>query len=211
MKSVLENPTLVLNKSWNAIRVESFRRTLCKTLSRRARFLDDETYVAYSWEDWFKEFSLSIDDEDDYGYQWINATSFKVRLPEIVILTEYDKVPNMKVRLTRRNLLIRDGFRCQYSNKRLTYKTATMDHIIPRSRGGKTEWTNVVISDFKVNVKKKNRTPKEAGLKLLSVPKEPHWHPLYSYADKHRPESWKKFINTDKWNEIGYWDVELEP
>ena len=79
-----------------------------------------------------------------------------------------------------------------------------------KCRGGLTTWDNVVISTFEINVKKGGRTPKEAGLKLLKAPKEPHYSPLYTYAHQERPEEWKNFIRTDQWNEFGYWDVELE-
>lgn len=98
---------------------------------------------------------------------------------------------------------------CQYTGQRLTSRNATMDHIVPRSRGGKTEWSNVVICSFEANIKKGNKTLAEAGLKLLKKPTAPKWHPLYSYVIQNRPACWDKFIDTDKWNEIGYWDVEL--
>jgi len=211
MTLVINTPTLVLNKSLNAICVEPFKKTLNKVFRSRAKFIDDETYRHLSWEEWFDLFSVPIDDDEDYGYKWINANKFKVRLPEVVVLSEYNKIPHTRVRLTRRNLLIRDGYRCQYTGKKVTSKTGTIDHMFPKCRGGKTEWSNVVISTFDVNVKKGNRTPEEAGLKLHKKPGEPRWHPLYAYADKYKPESWKKFVDTNKWNEIGYWDVELQP
>jgi 5-methylcytosine-specific restriction endonuclease McrA len=211
MTSLIDAPTLVLNKSLDAICIEPFKETLSKVFSDRAKFVDDETFQHLTWQEWFDQFSIPVEDEGDYGYQWINVTKFKVRLPRIIVLTEYNKTPHTRIRLTRRNLLIRDGYRCQYTNKKVSSRTGTIDHIMPKCRGGLTTWANCVISTFEVNVKKGGRTPKEAGLRLLNPPKEPRWSPLYAYADQERPEEWKNFVRTDQWNEFGYWDVELEP
>ena len=209
--NVINSPTLVLNKSLDAICVEPFKNTLNKVFSSRAKYVDNETFQHLSWKEWFDLFSIPVDDDGDYGYEWINVNRFKVRLPRIIVLLEYNKIPHTRVRLTRRNLLIRDKFTCQYSGKKVTSRTGTIDHIVPKCRGGKTEWHNVVISTFEVNVKKGGRTPKEAGIKLLKTPREPRWSPLYSYAEMQRPKEWKNFVRTDQWNEIGYWDVELQP
>jgi len=84
-----------------------------------------------------------------------------------------------------------------------------IDHIIPRSKGGKNTWENLVICSLDVNVKKGNRTPQEAGLRLIKVPKKPVWNLMFAKYVKKIPRSWEKFIHTDQWNEIGYWDVEL--
>jgi 5-methylcytosine-specific restriction endonuclease McrA len=209
--SVLNSPTLVLNKSWHPIRVETIRRSLPKVFSGVAKLFDEETYVPYTWDEWVNLFSFDSDDNDaeELGYDFIRSSKIKVRKPEIIILTEFNKIPRNKVRLTRRNLLIRDRFTCQYTGKRLNSRNATMDHVLPKSRGGKTEWKNLVICSLDANVKKANRTPEEAGLILKNKPKEPTWNPMYSFFVKNKPKSWDKFINTDKWNEVGYWDVEL--
>ena len=213
MTTLINTPTLILNKSLDAICVVPFKETLNKVFTSRAKYIDNETFQHLSWKEWFDLFSIPTEEDGlNYGnYQWLNVNKFQVRLPRIVVLSKYNRIPYSRVRLTRRNILIRDGFRCQYSGKKVTSRTGTIDHIIPKCRGGKTEWTNVVISTFEVNVKKGGRTPKEAGLKLFQEPKEPRWSPFYSYADQSIPKEWKNFIRTDQWNEIGYWDVELEP
>lgn len=208
--SVLNSPILVLNKHWSSIRIETVKDGLTKAFTGGAKLMDEETSMLYAWEDWFRQFSFDFNDEvDDFGYEFIKASSALVRAPKIIVLTSYDKIPFAEIKLTRRNLLIRDKFICQYTGQRLNSRNATMDHIVPRSLGGKTEWTNVVICSFEANVKKGNKTLAEAGLKLLKKPVAPKWHPLYSYVIQNRPECWNKFIDTDKWNEIGYWDVEL--
>jgi|1_EtaG_2_1085319.scaffolds.fasta_scaffold02764_7 5-methylcytosine-specific restriction endonuclease McrA len=210
--NIINSPTLVLNKSLDAIGFTPLYKTLNKVFSFRAKYVDNETFQHLTWSDWSDLFSIPIeDDESIYGdYQWLNVNRFKVRLPRIVVLQKYNKIPHTRVRLTRRNLLIRDGYRCQYTAKKVTSRTGTIDHIMPKCRGGLTTWDNVVISTFEVNVEKGGRTPEEAGLKLLSTPREPHWNPLYTFGQK-LPKEWKYFVRTDQWNEFGYWDVELEP
>jgi 5-methylcytosine-specific restriction endonuclease McrA len=130
--NVINSPTLVLNKSLDAICVEPFKNTLNKVFSLRAKYVDNETFQHLTWEEWFDLFSITVEDEGDYGYDWIHVNRFKVRLPRIVVLTEYNRIPHTRVRLTRRNLLIRDGYRCQYSNKKVTSRTGTIDHIVPK-------------------------------------------------------------------------------
>jgi 5-methylcytosine-specific restriction endonuclease McrA len=208
--SVLDNPTLVLNKNRQAIRVEPLEKCFCKVFAGRAKFLDHETSVAYDWDNWFNMFSFPIDESTEgLGYDWIKSANRKIRVPEITMVTHYGRMPITEVKLTRRNILIRDHYKCQYSGKKVTMRDMTIDHVLPQSRGGKTTWTNVVVASQSANVKKANRTPEEAGMKLIKLPTKPKWHPLYTYClDKIR-KSWEPYIKTDQWNEFGYWDVEL--
>ena len=206
--SVLESPTLVLNRGWQAIRIERVRDSLPKVFSGTAKLIDHSDYACYDWDEWVEIFGWDIDKTVDVPC--ITTPSCKIRVPEVVVLTNYNKMPEQKVRLTRRNLFVRDAFRCQYTGKKVTMRTGTIDHVFPKSRGGKTVWENVVLASFDANVKKGGRTPKEAGLHLVREPQRPKWHPLFTKWLERHPESWNKFINTDKWNEIGYWDVELQ-
>jgi len=212
MSSILSRPTLVLNKNWQAIRVATVAQSFVKAASGKAKLLDETSLLAYTWEEWINQFSLSSEDKpEDWGFcfSYIRTTKLLVRAPEIVIFDGYNKIPKLKVRLTRKNLLIRDRFRCAYTNKKLSSKDATIDHVIPRSKGGKTVWDNVVICSVEANVRKANRTPEEARMPLLHKPRVPIWNPMYTKCVDNYPESWKQFVNTDQWNEIGYWDVEL--
>lgn len=210
MSSVLNSPTLVLNKHWKAIRIEPVKDALTKAFTGSAKLMDEDTCNIYDWDTWYNQFSFDFDDDvNDFGYEFIRASSSLIRIPRIIVLSTYNKIPHTRIKLTRRNLLIRDKFTCMYTGKRLTSRTATMDHVVPKSRGGKTVWSNIVICSLEANVKKGNRTLAESGFHLRTEPKEPKWHPLYSYVIKERPKCWDKFINTDQWNEIGYWDVEL--
>jgi 5-methylcytosine-specific restriction endonuclease McrA len=200
----LTRPTLVLNSAWQPITVAPVRRAFMKVLNGGARLLDPETYIQHDWDTWIE---LPVPD----GQNGIRHKHGEIRVPEVIVLTSFSKFPEREVKLTRRNLLIRDNFKCQYTGQRVTPKEATIDHIMPQSRGGKTTWDNVVISCLDANAKKADRTPKEAGMKLLKQPGRPEWSPLYSrfsrvMSKNNYPKSWDKFI--EKSPET-YWDVEL--
>jgi len=214
MSTVLNRPTLVLNKGWQAIRVESLRDALTKCFMGVANFIDHEDYSVYSWEQWCDRFAIDFDgiwdETHDDGNVYVKTPELAVRAPDVIVLTTYNRIPSVQVKLTRRNLFLRDKFMCQYTGEKLTMKTGTIDHVIPRTQGGKTTWDNVVLASLDANVKKGGRTPEEAGMKLRKKPKRPAWHPMYTYAMSRHPESWDKFIKTDQWNAEGYWDVELQ-
>lgn len=159
-----------------------------------AQILEPESYALYDFMEWMK-----IPVQDGEGF--IQSSHAKVKIPEIIVLSGYDRMPQREVKLTRRNLLIRDGFTCQYTGKRINMDTATMDHVIPRSRGGLSTWENLVMCCLEVNAQKADRTPEECGLKLTKKPTKPKWSPVYArfarLASTNVPESWKKFIKVD--------------
>ena len=105
----------------------------------------------------------------------VRSVSQAIKLPKVIRLKNYVKlISNLTaVRYSRRNILLRDDHTCQYCGKQVVGKDATMDHVVPRSRGGKSTWTNVVTACHRCNNKKDNRTPKEAGMRLLNQPKRP--------------------------------------
>ena len=189
MTNALNLPILQLNKSWLPIHVTTARDVLMDLCGGSCRVLDTQTYALYNWEQW-----ISLPFEDNKSF--VQSVKFRICVPEIVVLTEYNHVPRFEVKLNMKNIWLRDGGRCQYSGRRLSLKDATKDHILPESRGGGTVWDNIVTCCSDINKKKANRTPKEAGLNLLSVPRKPQWTPLFSAARsfmKH-PESWETFL-----------------
>jgi len=194
--------TLVLNKSWAALTIDTAKESIIKAFTGVANAVD-ENYIQYNWDEW-----LERSQSTDKGY-FIYTSTKKVEIPKIIVLLKYNKIPKIKVKLTRRNLLIRDNYTCQYTGKKVTMKDATVDHVLPKSRGGKTVWDNVVTACFEINIKKGNKTPEESGLQLSSKPKKPIWSLKYTKHISKIYKIWKKFIDTDQWNEIGYWDVEL--
>jgi 5-methylcytosine-specific restriction endonuclease McrA len=110
-----------------------------------------------------------------YGDKMIRSVSKAFEMPKVIKLRRYiNLAKNLStIRYSRKNILIRDDNTCQYCAKRCTGKEATLDHVLPRSRGGGSSWTNIVLACRKCNGKKDNKTPKEAGMKLLKEPVKP--------------------------------------
>ena len=105
--SVLERPTLVLNRNWQPVGVATVARSLVKVWNESARIVDPASYLQYGWEDW-SLFEVE-DDEPCIQTQWM-----KLRVPEVITLTRYDRLPNNVVAFSRRNVFKRDNFTCQY-------------------------------------------------------------------------------------------------
>ena len=99
----------------------------------------------------------------------------ELRVPRVLHLQRYDRAPRVAVRLTRRNLMLRDQHQCQYCSRRPSLRDLNVDHVIPRSRGGSDSWENLVVSCRSCNLKKGRRTPDEAGMSLLRTPQKPRW------------------------------------
>lgn len=134
----------------------------------------------------------------------IRSPSMEMALPSVVSLKEYVR-PADRPAFTRFNVFLRDKFTCQYSGQRLPAHELTFDHVVPRSRGGRTCWENVVTASSEYNLRKGNRTPEQAGLKLRQPPRRPStWELLEngrSFPPNYLHESWRDYL---------YWDTELE-
>lgn len=116
-------------------------------------------------------------------------------VPSVIRLNRYIRIPYKKIDLSRKNIMRRDGYRCQYCGCKT--KELTLDHIIPKSRGGADTWDNLTTACKKCNNKKGNRTPEEAGMKLLNPPSRPN-HILFfkQYVDKF-DDTWRPFLFMD--------------
>lgn len=127
------------------------------------------------------------------GMGYIRTVSDEASAPSVIRLIYQVRRPMPQRRMSRKETFLRDKYRCQYCG--LESHDLTLDHVLPRVRGGKHEWTNVVSACSGCNHRKGNRTPSEAGMALRSVPGPPPANPYYpflSYLDKR--EEWKKFI-----------------
>ncbi len=111
-------------------------------------------------------------DETNEYYEVVSVSKI-VKIPKVLILKYYVKLPYKKAAPTRQNILRRDLYCCQYCGIDLTDKDATIDHILPRSKGGASSWVNMVAACRDCNLDKGNRTPKEAKMTLKNKPKEP--------------------------------------
>ncbi len=193
------NDVLVLNRSWAAVHVADWKRSMCLLYQGSAKAIDVDTYEAHDFDSW-KAVSQTKD-----GH-FIYTTTFKILLPDVIVLTVFDKLPPSDVKLTRRNIFERDGFRCAYCGKKFKRELLTFDHVVPKGQGGKTLWTNLVCACQPCNQKKGGRTPEEAGMKLKIVPSKPTWNgKIEIILGAQKRISWQKFID------IAYWNTELEP
>lgn len=195
--AVLERPILVLNRNWQAINIATVARALILVWNEAARFVDPADYRLYDWDDWSR---LRPDPADEV----IRTGHTAFRVPEVVTLLRYDRVPQATVTFSRRNIFKRDKFVCQYCGRQPAADELTLDHIVPRSQGGQSTWENCVLACVECNHRKADRTPAQAGLTLRKEPLRPKWRPLYG-GTKVPVESWTKFISE------AYWNAELKP
>lgn len=196
MVTTLARQTLVLNRNWQAIGVASVARTLSLVVADRAKIVDPIDFQQYGWKDWAK----LIPKEDEL---FVQAVSLRIRVPEVITLTEFDRVPSNAVAFSRRNLYRRDRHACQYCGSQPGTEELTIDHVLPRSRGGTSNWENCVLACVACNRRKADRTPLEAKMPLRKKPVRPSWQPLYARHEM-AIESWSKFLSE------AYWAVPLE-
>ena len=192
----LERPTLVLNRSWQPVNVATVARALVLLWNESARVVDPDDYQTYTWADWSQ---LRVRDGDPF----IQAIRLRLRAPEVIVLSNYDRLPSAAVSFSRRNLFKRDHWTCQYCGMQPGADELTIDHVVPRSQGGTSTWENCVLACLACNKRKADRTPREAGLKLRHAPVRPLWKPMYARHSV-RIESWSKFVSE------AYWEVSLE-
>lgn len=134
----------------------------------------------------------------------IHSPSWKIRLPSVISLKEYVST-SRRPAFTRFNVFLRDRFSCQYCGHPFPTHDLTFDHVIPRARGGRTSWTNVVTACAPCNLKKGAKLPREAGMMLHQLPFQPSAFQLQDHGRSFPPNylhrSWRDFL---------YWDSELE-
>ena len=194
---MLNERTLVLNRHWLAIDTVSVRRALCMLYTDVARAVAPETFEVHDWGSWA---SLRVEE----GQPCVRSVRFEIRVPEIILLLVYDRIPRKRVIFSRRNLFRRDRFMCQYCGRQPGRGELSIDHVNPRSRGGRSTWANCVVACLRCNKRKSNRTLGESGLTMLCEPREPAWSPYLSLNLGRRRVSWERFISEK------YWNVELE-
>jgi 5-methylcytosine-specific restriction endonuclease McrA len=175
-------------KTWEPMHIKSVRDAIKDVAKGVAEILDADNNT-YDWDLW----TLMEPGMDE---PTIHTTRQRIRVPEIIVLTKpmNGKRKHRDIKLTRKNIFLRDCYECQYCSKIITLNSGTVDHIFPKSRGGKNSWDNLVAACFKCNSKKKNRTPQEAGITLRSTPHKPKWYPLSTRLTPGVPKRWSDFM-----------------
>ncbi|MGL4401263.1 MAG: HNH endonuclease [Luteolibacter sp.] len=192
MKSILHKSTvLVLNRNWQAIHVKTPAEAFCMMATGAANGLDmqgDDSISPLKWADWLK---LPIREEDHV----VNTPRGAVRVPTVIVASNYSKIPLCRPRFGARGIWERDGGICQYTGRKLAPGEGNIDHVVPRSRGGASSWENCVLSHRSVNEKKADRLPHEAGLRLLRKPHTPRALPAtLLIRNLHGIPDWQRFL-----------------
>jgi 5-methylcytosine-specific restriction endonuclease McrA len=202
----LSASVLLLNRLYMAIRVISAKRAMTLLYRELAEVVafDDGAFLAYDFGDWVEVSQAKARFEPE-KHDWIRTVRFQIAVPKIIRMLGYDRVPQTHVKLNRRNLFARDGNRCQYCGKRCPTSDLSLDHVVPRSHGGGNTWENIVCACIRCNVRKGGRTPEQAGMKLIVVPRRPKRSPVLTIKlSDSKYASWKQFLD------FAYWNVELK-
>jgi len=139
---------------------------------------------------------------------FVNTVTMKIAVPDVVRLLRFNKLPARQVKFTRSNLYAHYKKKCCYCAEHISTFDSTLDHVVPRSKGGRTEWLNIVLACRPCNAKKADKTPEEAGMRLLVRPSKPQWEgakTLNVMAPAPIPRSWASLVDA------AYWDSELDP
>ncbi len=198
--SVLNSKVLVLNRSYFPVHVTSVRRAFSLLYQGIAKAVDAQ-YRTFDYESW-SALSTSVHDET------VGLIGRAIRVPRVILLVSYDRVPRRRVRFSRFNVFARDKNTCQYCGRRFARNELNLDHVVPRSRNGESTWENIVCSCFVCNRIKGGRRPEEAGMRLIKKPVQPEWTPfMLETFSLRRYQDWVPFLNEV---DAAYWNTELQ-
>jgi 5-methylcytosine-specific restriction endonuclease McrA len=163
--------TLLLSKSYEPIRLISWQRAFTLLTLGKVEVLE----------------------EYDFG---VRSVSVVIKVPAVVRLLRAFRRHKKPVKFSRVNIYARDKYRCQYCGKKTSMSELTYDHVVPRARGGKTTWTNIVTCCYECNRRKGSRTPEKAGMRLRSQPVQPRWVPAVTIrlSTKSVPDAWRDYL-----------------
>lgn len=197
---VLNTSVLVLNRSFLPVHLTTVKRAFTLLYIGTAKVVDRQ-YRTFDFSSW-------SDLRAGYGDDTIGVVNRVIKVPRVIALTTFDRLPKNHVRFNRLNIFARDKNTCQYCGKIFSKHDLNIDHVLPRSRGGQSVWENVVCSCHECNRRKAGRTPDEAAMKLITRPRRPRWTPYSPFTVRSlRYEEWKPFLNIV---DASYWYAELE-
>lgn len=184
MTNILDQPVLVVNRMWQAVSETDAQTALTDCAKGERTPIDMATMRAVTWDEWI---TLPAGPED----RVVHTVNRTIRVPTVIATVNYAKMPKKRPKLNRKGIGERDGKCCAYTGRYV--ENGTLDHVTPRSRGGRDTWENLVWSDPEVNQQKANRTPEEAGLRLRVRPKKPPELPAYKFIKARHPD-WAAFL-----------------
>jgi len=187
--NILNEPVLVLSRLWLPVATWTVRNAFSHVFADKARIVDAQSggWETYDFLEWTE---LSVKD----GSPCIHTSHMHIRMPEVVVLVSEGKFTRDKIAFSKRNLLKRDHYTCAYCGRQGT-TALTIDHIVPRARGGRSDWKNTVAACFECNSAKADRTPQEAGMRLRIKPHEPTWSPIFKVPSHKYRKSWQGFLS----------------
>lgn len=202
-KSVLKSNVLVLNKSWAPVNVTNVESAIGLIFRDKANVVVHENllgringdivcfqYELLNYKEWVKRSEVTSDD-----YSYIHSARHRHIKPAVIILENYRGYPRYKIKLSRRGLYNRDEGKCQYCGKEVSFSEFQREHVHPQSRGGRTEWNNIVVSCPSCNDKKRDKTLHEARMALIKKPVRPSEVNFQKiYAKEY--ETWKGFLGS---------------
>ena len=194
MGTCLTYKVLVLNRLWQAVNIVGAQRAFSLLLQDHAQVIDtgDGSFQVMNAAEWLE---LSALEQPEAHEAYVQTVRLRVRVPKVLLLRSYDKLPMQEVRFTRDNLFERDRYRCQYCGNNFAEHELNMDHVIPRAIGGRTSWENIVTSCIPCNTRKANRLPHQASMYLMKKPERPRWQPfISSLIDQNYDSDWDHFI-----------------
>ncbi len=184
--SILDHKTLVLNKTWTPVQITTVKNALILLVKDSAKVVCTKTFQPYAFSAWLKV--------QPNGSGYIQTSHFRIAVPEVILLSTYDRIPLLNPLFSKRNVLKRDKYTCQYCG--VQTHDLTIDHVFPKSRGGITCWENVVAACDLCNHKKANRTPEEANLHLKKMPDKPKVDVVTMLQRLDLNPSWQKFMRS---------------
>lgn len=188
---MIHSNVLVLNRSYLPVHLTSVKRAFVLLYRGVAKALGED-FQTFEFSELCVPSDAATGSEEDV----IGTVQGFIRVPRIIVLANYDHLPKRHVRFSRQNVLMRDGFTCQYCGVRLPKSELNLDHVVPRALGGKTTWENIVASCFECNRSKGSRTLAQARLALRKKPVRPRWtHWTHSFHEKVRYKEWQPFLH----------------
>jgi 5-methylcytosine-specific restriction endonuclease McrA len=192
MSDILNQLTvLVLNRNWQAIHSRTPQEAFCMMATRVATGLEiegEDRIRPVTWDEWIQ---LPVRPHDAA----VRTPRGPVRVPTVIVAVNFARVPKRRPKLRASSIRERDGNRCQYTGRVLRPEEGSLDHILPRSRGGRDTWENLVWSSKDINARKGNRLPHEAGLRLLRTPCPPKELPASALIrNAHGVADWALFV-----------------